>query len=188
MIEQEVESALEGKAWSPEAAALAVTLAERVKARAKGARVRPRADSRAGARASFTPRRPAPLAPRLLPLQSCRRRGTSCWRLSCSARTGCRPVRAALPAATRVPAAPAAVTAPPPAALGPPREQGVRVTSRCLWDTATDNYASVSFKNVSAKGLQEARRGAARASAFHSELALLPSRGTPPHRTPSSAR
>ncbi len=38
MIEQEVEMALEGKAWSPEAAALAVTLAERVKALAKGAR------------------------------------------------------------------------------------------------------------------------------------------------------
>lgn len=29
------------------------------------------------------------------------------------------------------------------------KDQGVRVASRCLWDTATDNYASSSFKNVS---------------------------------------
>jgi hypothetical protein len=29
------------------------------------------------------------------------------------------------------------------------RDQGVRVASRSLWDTATDNYASSSFQNVS---------------------------------------
>ena len=28
------------------------------------------------------------------------------------------------------------------------RDQGIRVASRCLWDTSTDNYASVIFKNV----------------------------------------
>lgn len=32
--------------------------------------------------------------------------------------------------------------------LGEMKNQGVRVASRCLWDTDTDNYASVSFKNV----------------------------------------
>ena len=27
------------------------------------------------------------------------------------------------------------------------KDQGVRVASRCLWDTATDNYASVEYTN-----------------------------------------
>mmetsp|Transcript_27658 Transcript_27658/g.35953 ORF Transcript_27658/g.35953 Transcript_27658/m.35953 type:complete len:134 (+) Transcript_27658:115-516(+) len=31
--------------------------------------------------------------------------------------------------------------------LGQIRDQGVRVASRCLWDTATDNYASVNYRN-----------------------------------------
>uniref|UniRef100_A0A7S2V6C1 Dynein light chain n=1 Tax=Fibrocapsa japonica TaxID=94617 RepID=A0A7S2V6C1_9STRA len=31
--------------------------------------------------------------------------------------------------------------------LGQMKDQGVRVASRCLWDTNTDNYASVSYKN-----------------------------------------
>lgn len=31
--------------------------------------------------------------------------------------------------------------------LGEVRDQGVRVASRCLWDTDTDNYASYSFKS-----------------------------------------
>ena len=34
-------------------------------------------------------------------------------------------------------------------ALGEVRDQGVRVASRCLWDTETDNFASYSFKNDS---------------------------------------
>eukprot|EP00904_Undaria_pinnatifida_P013628 jgi/Undpi1/9396/HiC_scaffold_27.g11853.m1 len=33
--------------------------------------------------------------------------------------------------------------------IGEMKDQGVRVASRCLWDTATDNYASVNFKNQS---------------------------------------
>jgi hypothetical protein len=35
--------------------------------------------------------------------------------------------------------------------LGEMKNQGARVASRCLWDTDTDNYASVSFKNVRAR-------------------------------------
>ena len=31
--------------------------------------------------------------------------------------------------------------------IGQMNNQGVKITSRCLWDTATDNYATVSFKN-----------------------------------------
>ena len=31
--------------------------------------------------------------------------------------------------------------------LGQMKDQGVRVASRCLWDTATDNYASVEYSN-----------------------------------------
>jgi len=31
--------------------------------------------------------------------------------------------------------------------LGQMKDQDVRVASRCLWDTATDNYASVNYKN-----------------------------------------
>lgn len=34
-------------------------------------------------------------------------------------------------------------------ALGEVRGQGVRVASRCLWDTDTDNHASYSFRNDS---------------------------------------
>jgi hypothetical protein len=30
--------------------------------------------------------------------------------------------------------------------IGEVKDQGVRVTSRCLWDTGTDNYASMSYK------------------------------------------
>ena len=33
--------------------------------------------------------------------------------------------------------------------IGELRDQGVRVASRCLWATPTDNYASSSFQNVS---------------------------------------
>lgn len=33
--------------------------------------------------------------------------------------------------------------------IGQMKDQGVRVASRCLWDTATDNYTSVQFKNQS---------------------------------------
>lgn len=33
--------------------------------------------------------------------------------------------------------------------IGELKDQGVRIASRCLWDTANDNYASVSYKNVS---------------------------------------
>ena len=32
--------------------------------------------------------------------------------------------------------------------IGQMKDQGIRVASRCLWDTSTDNYASVSYKNV----------------------------------------
>ena len=32
--------------------------------------------------------------------------------------------------------------------LGQMKDQGVRVASRCLWDTQTDNYASVEYSNV----------------------------------------
>mmetsp|Transcript_10401 Transcript_10401/g.12820 ORF Transcript_10401/g.12820 Transcript_10401/m.12820 type:complete len:146 (+) Transcript_10401:28-465(+) len=31
--------------------------------------------------------------------------------------------------------------------LGQMKDQGVCITSRCLWDTANDNYASVSYQN-----------------------------------------
>lgn len=31
--------------------------------------------------------------------------------------------------------------------LGENRHQGVRVASRCLWDAASDNYASFTFKS-----------------------------------------
>ncbi|GMH69773.1 hypothetical protein TrVE_jg4210 [Triparma verrucosa] len=31
--------------------------------------------------------------------------------------------------------------------LGQMKDQGVRITSRCLWDTQTDNYASIDYKN-----------------------------------------
>lgn len=31
--------------------------------------------------------------------------------------------------------------------IGQMRDQGVRVTSRCLWDITTDNYASISYQN-----------------------------------------
>jgi hypothetical protein len=34
------------------------------------------------------------------------------------------------------------------ATLGQMKDQGVRVASRCLWDTSVDNYASVNYKNV----------------------------------------
>jgi len=34
--------------------------------------------------------------------------------------------------------------------LGQMKDQGVRVASRCLWDTSVDNYASTTFSNVSA--------------------------------------
>ena len=33
--------------------------------------------------------------------------------------------------------------------IGELRDQGVRVASRSLWDTNTDNYASASFQNQS---------------------------------------
>jgi hypothetical protein len=32
--------------------------------------------------------------------------------------------------------------------IGQMRDQGIRIASRCLWDTSTDNYASVQYKNV----------------------------------------
>lgn len=35
------------------------------------------------------------------------------------------------------------------AVIGQVQGQGAYVTSRCLWDTETDNYASYSFKNTS---------------------------------------
>ena len=31
--------------------------------------------------------------------------------------------------------------------IGQKKDQGVRITSRCLWDTQTDNYASIDYKN-----------------------------------------
>ena len=31
--------------------------------------------------------------------------------------------------------------------IGQCNDQGIRIASRCLWDTATDNYASTSFVN-----------------------------------------
>jgi translation initiation factor 2 alpha subunit (eIF-2alpha) len=31
--------------------------------------------------------------------------------------------------------------------IGQMKDQGVKITSRCLWDTTTDNYATVSFQN-----------------------------------------
>lgn len=31
--------------------------------------------------------------------------------------------------------------------IGQMKDQGVKITSRCLWDTTTDNYATVSFRN-----------------------------------------
>lgn len=33
--------------------------------------------------------------------------------------------------------------------MGERKDQDVRVTSRCLWDTETDNYASASMQNAS---------------------------------------
>ncbi len=33
--------------------------------------------------------------------------------------------------------------------LGQNKQQGVRVATRCLWDTETDNYASYTFTNES---------------------------------------
>jgi hypothetical protein len=33
--------------------------------------------------------------------------------------------------------------------IGQLKDQGVRVASRCLWDTSVDNYAAVNFQNVS---------------------------------------
>lgn len=33
--------------------------------------------------------------------------------------------------------------------IGEKKDQGVRVASRCLWDTTTDNYTSVHFMNQS---------------------------------------
>ncbi|KAL7544395.1 hypothetical protein ACHAWF_007777 [Thalassiosira exigua] len=32
-------------------------------------------------------------------------------------------------------------------AIGQMKDQGVKITSRCLWDTANDNYATVNFQN-----------------------------------------
>ena len=31
--------------------------------------------------------------------------------------------------------------------IGQMRDQGIKISSRCLWDTTTDNYATVSFQN-----------------------------------------
>lgn len=33
--------------------------------------------------------------------------------------------------------------------IGQYKDQGIRVTSRCLWDSTTDNYASCNYSNVS---------------------------------------
>ena len=33
--------------------------------------------------------------------------------------------------------------------IGEFKGQGIRVGSRCIWDTTTDNFATVSYKNVS---------------------------------------
>ncbi len=35
--------------------------------------------------------------------------------------------------------------------IGEMKDQGVRVASKCLWDADSDNYASYSFRNVSAR-------------------------------------
>jgi len=35
------------------------------------------------------------------------------------------------------------------ATLGQMKDQGIRVASRCLWDTSVDNYASVNYETVS---------------------------------------
>mmetsp|Transcript_26362 Transcript_26362/g.38580 ORF Transcript_26362/g.38580 Transcript_26362/m.38580 type:complete len:152 (+) Transcript_26362:165-620(+) len=32
--------------------------------------------------------------------------------------------------------------------IGQKKDQGVSITSRCLWDTSTDNYASVSYQDA----------------------------------------
>ena len=32
--------------------------------------------------------------------------------------------------------------------IGEHKSQGIKVTSRCLWDMKTDNFASATFKNV----------------------------------------
>ena len=32
--------------------------------------------------------------------------------------------------------------------IGQKKDQGARVTSRCLWDTSTDRYASTSYQNA----------------------------------------
>lgn len=37
--------------------------------------------------------------------------------------------------------------------IGQMRDQGIRIASRCLWDTSTDNYASVQYKNVRLSGI-----------------------------------
>jgi len=37
--------------------------------------------------------------------------------------------------------------------LGEVKKQGVRIASRCLWDTNNDNHSSYSFKNVSSNAL-----------------------------------
>lgn len=31
--------------------------------------------------------------------------------------------------------------------IGQMKDQGIKITSRCLWDTTADNYASVSIQN-----------------------------------------
>ena len=31
--------------------------------------------------------------------------------------------------------------------IGQMKDQGIKITSSCLWDTTTDNYATVSFQN-----------------------------------------
>lgn len=31
--------------------------------------------------------------------------------------------------------------------IGQMKDQGVKITSRCLWDTSTDNYATVTYQN-----------------------------------------
>jgi len=31
--------------------------------------------------------------------------------------------------------------------IGQQKDQGARITSRCLWDTTTDNYAQCSYSN-----------------------------------------
>ena len=35
--------------------------------------------------------------------------------------------------------------------IGEMKDQGVRVASKCLWDADSDNYASYSYRNVSAR-------------------------------------